>query len=211
MKSADAHALMRALHVEYSRCTARKDEALPFRVGVGQAKQVSCCASSMGLPPRPRRALLRSNLYLPEPLDSSVMIAIGSTETCDQEMGMSGGGWVSNADQTLRWTAMSSIPSPSSRRGGLGLTHRTMGRKQLGRKQLGRKQLDVRSFRREYSRPEVVKSNLRKMGHRPRGRRGERHVTPSERRNSLMARHAVCSAPRGREDLVEIANPGLKP
>ena len=196
---------MRALHVQYSRRTARKDEALPFRVGVGQAKQVSCCASPTGLPPRPRRALLRSNLYLPEALDSSVMIAIGSTETCDQEMGMSGG-WVPNADQTPRWTAMSSILSPSSQRGWLSLTHSTRDKSNWGGSNLtsapfGGSILDPRLSRATFARWAIDLAVAA----------GQRHVTPSERRTSLMARHAVCSAPRGREDLVEIANPGLKP
>jgi hypothetical protein len=34
------------------------------------------------------------------------------------------------------------------------------------------------------------------------------HVTPSERQKGLVARHVVCSAKRGSEDLVQIANPG---
>jgi hypothetical protein len=154
-----------------------------------------------------RSFAIKLNLYLPEPLDSSVMIAIGSTETCDQEMGMSGGGWVPNADQTPRWTAMSSIPSPSSRRGWLGLTHRTRGRKQLGRKQL-----DERSFRREYfSTRGCQEQTFARWAINLAVAVREGHVTPSERRNSLMARHAVCSAAAGLKDLVEIANPGLKP
>jgi hypothetical protein len=135
------------------------------------------------------------------------MIAIGSTETCDQEMGMSGGGWVPNADQTPRWTAMSSIPSPSSPRGWLGLTHRTRGRKQLGRTQL-----DERSFRREYfSTRGCQEHTFARWAINLAVAAGEGHVTPSERRNSLMPRHTVCSAAAGARGLVKIANPGLKP
>ncbi len=46
------------------------------------------------------------------------------------------------------------------------------------------------------------RASLRKMGRQPRGRRGDMVCdAPSERQQGLVARHVVCSATRGSEDL----------